>query len=146
MQACCADDDDEYENENVEDDEFDKDRKKAMYTELSSCHKPQSVLHEEETILEDGAAATLGGAEAVIPATNTPKVSLHHSKSAAGLSLSLDTRVRSRRYRHKRSRSYDNYPKMMSPRKSPHALHVEKVRNLSTQFTMKFDDDLMNYN
>jgi serine/threonine protein kinase len=63
--------------------------RKSMYTELNGSQKVQSVVREDEY-----------------------PHSIHHSKSA--LTLSVDSKNRYRRYRHKRSKSHENYGKIMT--------------------------------
>jgi hypothetical protein len=59
------------------------------------------------------------GDEAVLPADLPP---FSHSRST--LTLSLDSKTRHRRYRHKRSHSQENYLRILTPRNSPHLEHV----------------------
>ena len=73
----------------------DYDGKRNLYTELNSSLRPQSILREHEC-----------------------------PSSKSSLTLPLESKNRPRKFRHKRSKSHENYAKIVSPRHSP---HVEKV-------------------
>jgi len=74
----------------------------SLYTELTSSQRPQSKVRE----WEEG---------------------LHHSNSAA--TLSEDSRTRCKRYRHKRSKSHENYGKFVTnfPKPNCSSYAPEKV-------------------
>lgn len=82
-----------------------REKRVTLYTELNSRQKPQSKTHGENDYI------------------------FHHSNSA--LTLSADSKTRIRRYRHKRSKSHENYGKMVSfPKLSCSSYAFERVSKI----------------
>lgn len=79
---------------------------KDLYTELNPSDKPESVLRDVDQQQTSSNTSALPSSKFTSP-------------------LPTQELRRSRRYKHRRSKSHENYSKIVSPRHSP---HVERVR------------------
>lgn len=87
---------------------------KDLYTQLNSSDRPESIVRESEIAQQQPSQQYQGS-------TAGPKTPSSISKVTG---FPTDLKTRSRRYKHRRSKSHENYAKIMSPRHSP---HVERV-------------------
>lgn len=87
---------------------------KDLYTQLNPSDKPESVLKEIE-----------GGQQTAMSSNSSASYGLPSSTAKFTNTLPSELKTRSRRYKHRRSKSHENYAKIISPRHSP---HVERVR------------------
>ncbi|CAL8096371.1 unnamed protein product [Orchesella dallaii] len=78
---------------------------KDLYTELNPSDKPESTLREPEGMQNQMSSCSTSS-------------TLPSSKNIG--SMLPELKSRSRRYKHRRSKSHENYAKIMSPRHSPH--------------------------